>query len=118
MQRHVAPIDVAFQWCGGYGSDGGEGQYHLSADFTVNKVTGDATGTATWTAADGDQIFVTVFGHGDVVFPAVTISEVHTITGGSGRFANVSGRIEIARAGNILTGLTSGTVSGEINLGH
>ena len=94
------------------------GRFILSADFTVTRATGNATGTATWTAANGDEIFGIVVGHGDVVFPIVTITETHTIAGGTGRFADASGTIRISRSANILTGLSSGTLSGEINLGH
>ena len=83
------------------------GRFTLIADFTVTRKTGDATGTATWTAANGDQIFVDVFGHGDiVVFPTVTIAETHTITGGTGRFADASGEIDISRSADIVTGVS------------
>ena len=95
------------------------GRFTLSADFTVTRATGNATGTATWTAANGDQIRVSVVGHGDiVVFPTVTITETHTITGGTGRFADASGKITIERSADILTGLSSGSLSGTIDLGH
>jgi len=94
------------------------GRFILSADFTVTRATGNATGTAMWTASNGDHIFVSVVGHGDVVFPTVTITETHTITGGTGRFADASGTIRISRLGNIVTGVSSGSLSGEINLGH
>ncbi len=94
------------------------GQFILSSDFTVRFPSGDATGTATWTAANGDQLFTSVVGHGDVVFPIVTITETHTITGGTGRFANASGTIRIARSANILTGVSTGSLSGQINLHH
>ena len=95
------------------------GRFTLSADFTVTRATGNATGTATWTAANGDQIRVSVVGHGDiVVFPTVTITETHTITGGTGRFADASGKITIERSADIVTGLSSGSLSGTINLGH
>jgi hypothetical protein len=95
------------------------GQFTLQADFTVITDTGNATGTATWTAANGDHITVSVTGHGDiVVFPTVTITETHTITGGTGRFAEASGQITIERSANILTGVSSGSLSGWITLGH
>jgi hypothetical protein len=95
------------------------GQFTLSADFTVTMSTGNATGTATWTAANGDQIRASVVGHGDIVaFPTVTIAETHTITGGTGRFANASGIITIERSANILTGASTGSLSGTISLGH
>ena len=93
------------------------GRFTLSADFTVTA--GNATGTATWTAANGDQIFVNVVGHGDiVVFPTVSIAERHSIVGGTGRFADASGLLRIERSGSIQTGVTSGSLSGEISLGH
>jgi hypothetical protein len=95
------------------------GRFALSADFTVTRATGNATGTATWTAANGDEIVASVVGHGDIlVFPTVTIAETHTITGGTGRFANASGTIRISRSANIVTGVSSGSLSGDINLGH
>jgi hypothetical protein len=95
------------------------GRFNLSVDFTVTPSTGDAVGTATWTAANGDQIFATVAGHGDIiVFPTVVIVETQSITGGTGRFANASGTIRIDRSGSIVTGATSGSLSGEINLGR
>ena len=95
------------------------GRFSLSADFAVTRATGNATGTATWTAANDDKIFVNVVGHGDiVVFPTVTIMETHTITGGTGRFADTSGTIRISRSANIVTGISSGSLSGELNLGH
>jgi len=76
-------------------------------------------GTATWTAANGDQIRANVGGHGDIVeFPTVTITETHTITGGTGRFANASGIMTIERSANILTGASTGSLSGTISLGH
>ena len=76
----------------------------------------NATGTAIWTAANGDQIRASVVGHGDiVVFPIVTITETHTITSGTGRFADASGTITIERVANILTGVSSGSLSGTAN---
>lgn len=94
------------------------GRFTLSADFTVILATSNATGTAIWTAANGDQIRASVVGHGDLVFPIVTITETHTITSGTGRFADASGTIRIERVANILTGVSSGSLSGTINLGH
>jgi hypothetical protein len=103
----------------GTGSATHLGRFTLSADFTVIRATGNATGTATWTAANGDEIRVSVVGHGDiVVFPIVTITETHTITGGTGRFADATGTITIERSADIVTGVSSGSLSGTINLGH
>ena len=101
----------------GTGSATHLGRFTLSADFTVITATGNATGTAIWTAANGDQLRVSVVGHGDiVVFPTVTITETHTITGGTGRFADASGAITIERSVNILSGVSSGHSAARLNL--
>ena len=102
----------------GTGSATHLGRFGLSADFVVTFATGNATGTATWTAADGAQIFVNLVGHGELIVPTVAITETHSITGGTGRFADASGTIRIERSANIVTGVSSGSLSGEINLGH
>ena len=119
--EHVVSGDdaSAVRHLDGTGSATHLGRFTLSADFTVITATGNATGTATWTAANGDQIRVSVVGHGDiVVFPTVTITETHTITAGTGRFADASGTLTIERSANIVTGVSSGSLSGTINLGH
>jgi hypothetical protein len=119
--EHVVSEDAtgALRHLDGTGNATHLGRFTLSADFTVIMATGNATGAATWTAANGDQIRVSVVGHGDIVeFPIVTIVETHTITGGTGRFADASGTITIERSANILTGVSSGSLSGTINLGH
>jgi hypothetical protein len=119
--EHVVSADAtrAVRHLDGTGNATHLGRFTLSADFTVTFVTGNATGTATWTAANGDKIFVNVVGHGTfVVFPIVAITETHSITGGTGRFADASGTIRIERSGSVETGVTSGSLSGEIDLGH
>jgi len=120
-KEHVVSGDdaSALRHLDGTGSATQLGRFMLSADFTVIMATGNATGMATWTAANGDQIRVSVVGHGDiVVFPTVTITETHTITGGTGRFADASGSITIERSADIVTGESSGALSGTISLGH
>jgi len=120
--EHVVSMpdaDTTVRHLDGTGNATHLGQFTMSADFTVTMSTGNATGTATWTAANGDQIRASVVGHGDIVaFPTVTIAETHTITGGTGRFANASGHITIERSANLLTGVSTGSLSGTISLGH
>ena len=48
------------------------------------------TGTETTVAANGDQLFATVSGAG-TLGPPIQSTAVHTITGGTGRFAHASG---------------------------
>jgi hypothetical protein len=94
------------------------GLFTLTSDFTVNSATVTAVGTATWTAANGDQIFTTHTGEGVVTFPLLATEETHTITGGTGRFADASGTIVLERSINLLTLVSSATITGTISLGH
>jgi hypothetical protein len=94
------------------------GQFTLVSEFTVNSTTATGSGIATWTAANGDQIFTTVAGHAVVTPPTVAIMETQTITGGTGRFASASGTFEIDRTLNLVTNVTSASFSGKISLGH
>jgi hypothetical protein len=51
-------------------------------------------------------------------FPNLVLAETQTITGGTGRFAGVTGTVVVHRSLNLLTGVTSGTFTGTIDLGH
>jgi hypothetical protein len=92
------------------------GRFRLTSDFTVTMAT--ASGTATWTAANGDQIFTTVAGHAVVTFPNAAIVETHTVTGGTGRFAGTSGSITLERSLDLPTLVSTASITGTINLGH
>jgi hypothetical protein len=94
------------------------GRFTLTSDFIVDPATVTASGTATWTAANGDQIFTTDTGHGVVTFPLLATVETHTITGGTGRFASASGTIVLERSINLLTLISSASITGTISLGH
>jgi len=96
------------------------GRFTLVSVFTViPPPVSTASGEATWTAADGDQIFTTVTGQAVVTFPIAAIAETHTIVSGTGRFTNASGAFVVQRSVNVLTlGDSSGTIAGTINLGH
>ena len=97
------------------------GRFALTSAFTVTAgvpPTATASGTATWTAANGDEISTNVTGLGIVTFPTVATTETHEITGGSGRFANVSGTIIVQRVINLQTLASSAEISGTISLGH
>ena len=63
------------------------GRFTLTSEFTVTSQPSRASGTATWTAANGDEFFTTLIGQGVVTFPVLATVEAHTITGGTGRVA-------------------------------
>jgi hypothetical protein len=94
------------------------GRFTLTSDFIVNAATVTASGTATWTGANGEQIFTTHTGQGVVTFPLLATVETQTITGGTGRFADASGAIVLERSINLLTLISSASITGTINLGH
>jgi hypothetical protein len=80
-----------------------------------------STGTFTFTAANGDQLSGTFVGEGVFMPPnTARLTEVATITNGTGRFAGATGAFTIVRFDNIdfATGKATGygTFEGHINL--
>jgi hypothetical protein len=94
------------------------GRYTLSWEVEVNLETIAGTGTAHFVAANGDSLYAVGTGQAAPtnepdVFHVV---ENYTITGGTGRFAGASGNITTDRIVDLTTGITSGTISGNIVL--
>jgi hypothetical protein len=93
------------------------GKYTEHATFQVDVRTASATGAATFTAANGDTLSASVVGQATPTATpgVVSIVEVYTITGGTGRFAGVTGTLTLERTLNQTTGVSSGTFSGVID---
>src|SRR5262245_3617935 len=73
------------------------GRYTEHITLQVNVQTGHGTGAATFTAANGDTLTATVDGQSTPISPGViSIVEVYTITGGTGRFADATGSFTLA----------------------
>jgi len=75
------------------------GDFSLSYRATVNLADGTATGSTQLIAANGDSIFTTFVG---TIEPTTTpgiasITEINTITGGTGRFAGAQGSFTVER---------------------
>jgi hypothetical protein len=92
------------------------GQFSFTQQETVNLAAFTATGSAHWVAANEDRIDTTVTGSAEpTATPGViSITEVHTITGGTGRFAGAQGIFIVERLANGVTFLTSGSFHGSI----
>ena len=91
------------------------GKYTEHVTLQVNVLTGSATGAATFTAANGDTLTASITGQSTPTSPGVlSIVEVYTITGGTGRFAGATGTFTLERTLNLATGVSSGTFSGAI----
>ena len=83
-------------------------------DFGGLPVTG--VGTATFTAANGDQVFADIAGYSEFVEPGVVrIIELGVITGGTGRFAGATGTYISQRLTSTVTNETVGDFEGEIS---
>jgi hypothetical protein len=94
------------------------GRYAVSYQVEVNIPTISGIASAQFVAANGDNLFAEGLGQAtETGTPGVvTIVEMYTITGGTGRFEGASGSITVKRVLNQVTGETSGTFNGEIVL--
>ena len=91
------------------------GKYTSHVTLQVNVLTARATGAATFTAANGDTLTTTVDGRSTLIAPGVlSIVEVYTITGGTGRFADATGTFTGEIIVTQATGASTGTFSGVI----
>lgn len=92
------------------------GQFSFSYQLTVNLANGTATGSARLIAANGDIVYTTIAGSSEpTATPGVaSITEINTITGGTGRFAGTQGSFTVERLLNLVTGFTSGSFHGTI----
>ena len=92
------------------------GKYTERITMQINVLAMHSTGAATFTAANGDTLTATVEGQATLTqTPGVlSIVEVYTITGGTGRFADATGTFTLESTVTQATGLSSGTFSGAI----
>ena len=92
------------------------GRYTEHIVMTINLPTLSSSGTATFTAANGDTLTATVFGQATRTgSTTLSIVEVYTITGGTGRFADATGNFTLHSTVDQTTGVSSGTFSGAID---
>jgi hypothetical protein len=94
------------------------GKFSVHYDIILDLQTQIGAGTATFVAANGDQLFTYNSG---TVTPTGNpnenrIDETYVVTGGTGRFDGASGQFGGSRLVNTATGLSSGSFSGEIVL--
>lgn len=92
------------------------GEFSFSYELTVNLETGSVIGSAHLIAANGDSINTTIAGSSDTTATPeiVTVTEINTITGGTGRFAGAQGSFTVERLVSLATGFSSGSLHGMI----
>jgi len=91
------------------------GRFQISLPHTVNFATSTASGICTMVAADGSTITADFTGQAQLG-PIVSIVEHATITGGTGRFSNISGTFTIHRLFDPAAGWTTGTLTGTLQI--
>jgi hypothetical protein len=90
------------------------GQFTYTYQFDVEASTGIGVGSAEFTAANGDSFSTEITAIGD---PEGHVVEVHTIVGGTGRFAAATGSFPLDRfvtwtsdTSNVSVGTVEGTI--------
>ena len=92
------------------------GKFTMTYDAVVNLVTRVGIGSVEFIAANGDRVFADILGQSTPTSTphVVSIVEILTITGGTGRFAGASGTLISQRLLDQVTGNTSGAFDGTI----
>jgi hypothetical protein len=70
----------------------------LDREITGNLLNFTHAGSAHWVAANGDSIYSTLVGHAelsDLPGGFLKVTEIHTITGGTGRFTTAQGSFTV-----------------------
>jgi len=93
------------------------GRFIMDFSHRVNLVTLAGSGKAVFTAANGDTLMTDVEGTATPAGSptAFTVTETHTVTGGTGRFTNATGQFTITRAVDFADPFTSGQMKGWIS---
>ena len=91
------------------------GRFSFIQKVTVTFATSTATGAAHFTAANGDRIDTTIAASGKPMANGeLSITDVHTIIGGTGRFMGAQGSFTTERIASPVTFTTSGSFDGTI----
>ena len=114
----ITPIDAQFSFVriNGTGNASHLGLFTVDIPHIVNRPARTGIGTYTFTAANGDTLTAEFAG---LATPTTTptvlsIVEIGSITGGTGRFADATGNFIVTRSFNVATGLTTGSFNGTI----
>jgi len=92
------------------------GRSGFAGSLEVNLLLGTQTGSRTFTAANGDELYATVAGTSAPIGPGlIGFSATFTFTGGTGRFVNASGSAQGDGVANQITQTTTVRIEGEIS---
>jgi len=92
------------------------GRFGMTYELTVDFLKGETSGSAVFTAANGDQLFTDIVGHGTDDGTVASVVEIHTIAGGTGRFAEATGSFIRTYLLDLVTGVDVGSFDGTLVL--
>jgi hypothetical protein len=118
VETHVVTFPTFSLDATGSGNATQLGVFTMSFQGQVYIPTLAGTTSATLVAADGSSLYADGVGQGTATENPdfVSIVEIYTITGGTGRFAGASGSFTVERVIQRSTGVSSGTINGTIVL--
>jgi hypothetical protein len=92
------------------------GKFTMTYEAEVNLLTRVGIGSVEFIAANGDRLFADILGQSTPTATPnlISIVEILTITGGTGRFAEATGSLISKRLKDQVTGNTSGSFDGTI----
>ena len=92
------------------------GKFTMTYEAEVNLLTRVGVGSVEFIAANGDLLFADILGQSTPTATPnlISIVEILTITGGTGRFADATGSLISERLKDQVTGNTSGSFDGTI----
>jgi hypothetical protein len=95
------------------------GRFTVTYEVVVDLLAHETFGSSLFTAANGDSLATDITGLGTPTEnpDVVSVVEVHTITGGTGRFADATGNFIRTYFLDLVTGVTSGSFNGTIAFG-
>jgi hypothetical protein len=100
----------------------GKGIFYGDVTSTLTGNTIVNGGTETYVAANGDKVFTTIAGTGTITSTGIEATNVDTITGGTGRFAEARGTftvtvvgVLVSAVGSIVTSTSTATAVGQIS---
>src|SRR5260370_19735195 len=97
------PITVVVA-ASGTGTGALVGQFSFTQVTTVNFANNTSTASAQWIAANQHSIYTTVYSpSASVTGDFIRITEIHTVTGGTGRFTGAQGSFTVVRLASLLT---------------
>ena len=114
----ISTVEFPLLFVDGTGSGNAShlGRFTLTYELEVDLLIHDTSGSAVFTAANGDSLFTDIVGLGTSLGDFASIVETHTITGGTGRFEGASGSFIRTYMLNLVTGVTTGRFEGTIIL--